>query len=105
MEIKHTPSETNSNEQLAYVDFEYPGNWASINSTLKILLNGSVIRELAFKSGLFFSFPINPGSNVIEAKLSFRSTRFTIDAQPGRRYNLVLSYNRFWGSIKLRLTK
>lgn len=73
--------------------------------SMKLFINGEVVRKFSFKNPDKFSIPVSPGTVKLRAKLSFRSSTLKIDVKPGMRYQVFLTYNRFWGSISLHLRK
>lgn len=89
----------------SFIDFEYPGYWAAVDWTMKLYVNGAQVREFSFKNPDKFSIPVPPGEVKLRAKLSFRSDSIKFNVQPGMRYQVFLTYNRFWGSISLHLRK
>lgn len=89
----------------AFIDFEYPGYFAAIDFTIKLFVNGSQVRAFSFKNPDKFVIPVNPGEVILRAKLSFRSDSLKLKVEPGKRYQVFLTYNRFWGSIALNVRK
>ena len=90
---------------MAYIDFEYPGYWAAVDWTMKLFVNNQLVEQFMFKDPAKFTIPVAPGKINLRAKLSFRSDRMTLNVEPGKRYQVFLTYNRFWGSISLHQRK
>ena len=89
----------------AFIDFEYPGYFAAIDFTIKLFVNGTQVRAFSFKKPDKFVIPVTPGEVKLKAKLSFRSDSLKLKVEPGKRYQVFLTYNRFWGSISLNVRR
>lgn len=94
-----------SDASMAYIDFEYPGYWAAVDWTIKLFVNNQLVEQFMFKDPAKFTIPVASGKISLRARLSFRSDRLTLDVEPGKRYRIFLTYNRFWGSISLHHRK
>lgn len=90
---------------LATIDFEYPGNWAATDWGMSLSVNGEKVHEFTFWRPTRYTFTVQPGEITLLAKLWIRKDKLKLKVEPGKRYHVYLSYNRFLGSISLQLKK
>ena len=87
----------------AVIDFEYPGYWAATDWKLILFVNDQMHHHFSFKNPDKASIQVPPGTINLRVKFSFRSAKLSVTVEPGKRYQVFLTYNRFWGSISLHL--
>lgn len=89
------------------ITFPRPGFYVT-DVRMTVLLDGQVVYDGSFLSGIDLTVPVQPGAHRVTTKIDvgglgiFRTREYDVTVPPGRGTTLHLEYSRFWGNFSRR---